>query len=152
MIQGYETFLMKLVKVSIATMDQKEIYEYMEGEVRSFAEMTPQRLQNLETNVILEMSQEQSQRMVERNDLALKAMERYYSYAPELRPFAKPLLVNILKAMGFEDADRLLPEGAPDVPRDESGKPAETPPQLSGAVEGMGNSNSRGANQHQEAV
>ena len=90
--------------------------------------------------------------MVERNDLALKAMERYYSYQPDLRPFAKPLLVNILKAMGFEDAERLLPEDAPDVPRDEMGKPVETPPQLSGAVEGMGNSNSRGANQYQEGV
>lgn len=152
MVQGYEEFLMKLVKVCIVTMDRKEVYEYMEGDIRSFAEMDPTRLQDLDTNVALEMSQEQSQRMVERNDLALKTMERYYSYQPDLRPFAKPLLVNILKAMGFEDADRLLPEDAPDVPRDEAGKPVETPPQLSGAVEGMGNSNSRGANQYQEGV
>ena len=84
------------------------VYEYMEGEVRAFAEMDPQRLQHLETNVTLEMSQEQSQRMVERNDLALKAMERYYSYAPDLRPFAKPLLVNILKAMGVKSSFRIF--------------------------------------------
>jgi hypothetical protein len=152
MIEGYEVFLMKLVKVGAATLDEAEVYEYMEGDLKSFATMDPGRLHQLEVDVTLEMAQDQSQRTIERNDLGLKTMERYFSYQPDIRPFVRPMLVNLLKALKFDEAESLLPEGAPDVPRDDTGKPVETPPQLTGAVEGMGNSNSRGANQYQAGV
>jgi len=152
MIEGYEQYLTKLVKVGAATMDAEEVYEYMEGRIKAFATMSPERVQHMEVDASVEMAQNQNQRTIERSDLALKALERYFAYAPDLRPFAKPLLVKILEAMGYEDAEVYFPEGAPDVPRDEVGKPLETPPQLSGAVEGMGSSNSRGANQYQGGV
>lgn len=152
MIEGYEDHLVKQVKVGAASLDEAEVYEYMEGNVKSFATMDPARLDNIEADVKLEMAQDQSQRTVERNDLALKTMERYFSYQPEMRQFARPMLSRLLEALGFEDAETLLPEGAPDVPRDESGRPIETPPQLTGSIQGMGNSNSRGANQYQTGV
>jgi hypothetical protein len=151
-VRGFEEHITKQVKLAMATTNEKEVYEYLEGDVKHFQEMTPEKLQNLAVDVTVEMAQEQSQRALERADMALKTIERYFSYGPELRPFVKPMLENILKALSYENADNYLPEDAPDVPRDDTGKPVETPPQLSGAVQGQGNSNSGGANQHQKGI
>lgn len=151
-VESYEEHLLKLVKIDTATMDQEEVFEYMEGEVRSFATINPQELENLTVNVTVQISQEQGQRAIEKADLALKTMDRYFQYPPELRPFVKPMLKHIVKALGYENADEYLPEEAPDVPRDEEGAPVDGNQQASDQVRGMGNSNQTGANQHQEGA
>ena len=151
-VESYEEHLTKLVTIEAATLDQKEVYEFMEGDIRSFAEMNPRDLQNLAINVTVQLSQEQGQRAIERADLALKTMDRYFMYPPEMRPFVKPMLKEIVKALGYENADEYLPEDAPDVPRDEQGKPVDGNQQASDAARGMGNSNQTGANQFQEGA
>lgn len=152
-VEQFEEHLTKLVAIECATLDQKEVFEYMEGDVRTFAEMNPRDLQNLSTNVTIEVSQEQGQRQIERADLALKSMDRYFAYPPEMRAFVKPMIREIIKALGYENADEYLPDQAPDVPRDEEGMPNDKALQNSGmsdAVRGKGNSNQQGANQYTE--
>lgn len=150
-VESFEEHLTKLIAIESATLDQKEVYEYMEGDVRSFAQMNPRDLENLSTNVKIEISQEQGQRAIERADLALKTMDRYFTYPPELRPFVKPMLREIVKALGYENADEYLPEQAPDIPRDEEGEPMDKTQQgLTETVRGMGNSNQTGANQYSQ--
>jgi len=151
-VKGIEENLEKLVAVNVATLDTQEVFEYMEGEVRHFAELDPRHLENLNVNVSVELSQNQGQRAIERADLALKTMDRYFAYPPELRPFVKPMMKHIVRALGYENADDYLPEEAPDVPRDEAGAPVDGNSQASAAVRGMGNSNQTGANQYQEGV
>ena len=63
-IEQFEEHITKLVAIECATLDQKEVFEYMEGDIRSFAEMNPRDLENLSTNVTIEVSQEQGQRQM----------------------------------------------------------------------------------------
>ena len=152
-VETFEEHLTKLVTIECATLDHNQVFEFMEGDVRTFAEMNPRDLENLSTNVTVEVSQEQGQRQIEKADLALKSMDRYFAYPPEMRPFVKPMIKEIVKALGYENADEYLPDQAPDVPRDEEGQPLDKKQQgMSEAVRGMGNSNQTGANQFTEGT
>lgn len=167
-VRGFEEHLTKLVKISMATLEEPEIFEYMEGDVASFGVITPEMVENLETDARVILSQNQDQRTLEKANMALQTQERYFNYAPEIRPWVRPLLVEILAAMGYEKIDELLPQEAPQDPRAEAemmklmadaqgtgggGSGGAAPPKqdsIGPAVQGMGNSNPQGQNQYQQ--
>ena len=159
-VRGFEEHLTKLVKVSVATLDAPEVYEYMEGDISAFATMTPESVKDLEMNVTVLLSRDQGQRAIEKAQLALTVQERYFNYSPELRVPARPMLKRMLDAMGYENTDELLPQEAPPDPRQEAeimkllsdgaGAPPAAGANTQGAVQAMGNSNQAGANQYQQ--
>ena len=161
-VRGFEDHLNKMVKISMATMEPIEVYEYMEGDVRNFATMTEEKIRNLEVDARVILSRDQGQRAIEKANLALQTQERYFSYPSEMRPFTRPMLVRILDALGYEKVDELLPEEAPPDPRTEaeimklisdseaSGGPEKD--RIDGATQGMGNSNPQGQNQYQQSA
>ena len=159
-VRGFEEHLTKLVKLTINTLDEPEVFEYMEGDVRSFAEMTPEMIEKLDVNVAVILSQNQGQRAIEKSNMALQTQERYFQSAPEMRPFSRPLLKQILDALGYENTDELLPEMAPPDPMQEAemqkllsdgaGAPPAAGANTEGAAAAMGNSNTQGANQYQQ--
>ena len=161
-VRGFEEHLTKLVKVSMATMEQPEVYQYMEGDVQQFATMSPDMVKELDMNVTVILSRDQGQRAIEKAQLALQVQERYFNYPPELRTFTRPMLKRMLDAMGYENTDELLPQEAPPDPRQEAeitkllqdgaGAPPAAGANTEGAVQAMGNSNQAGANQYQRQV
>jgi len=169
-VKGLESHITKLVKLAMSTMDQEEVFEYMEGDVSAFATMTPEMIKDLEVNACVVLSQDQGQRAIEKANLALQTQERYFNYPPEMRPFVRPMLKRILDAMGYENSDELLPQEAPPDPRQEAemmklmndaqgggggGAQGAPPPPKDGmqaAAEGMGNSNPQGQNQFQQST
>lgn len=161
-VRGFEEHLTKLVQVSMATMDEEEVFEYMEGDVRAFGVMTPEAIRDIGINVRVMLSQDQGQRAIEKANLALQTQERYFQSPPEMRPFMRPMLKRILDAMGFEKTDELLPAEAPPDPKTEAeiakmlgdnAAQGESPAPTDGvaaATAGMGNSNPQGMNQYQQ--
>lgn len=161
-VRGFEEHLTKLVQVAMATMDEEEVFEYMEGDVRAFGVMTPEAIQDIGINVRVMLSQDQGQRAIEKANLALQTQERYFQSPPEMRPFMRPMLKRILDAMGFEKTDELLPQEAPPDPKTEAeiakmlgdnAAQGESPAPTDGvaaATAGMGNSNPQGMNQYQQ--
>ena len=161
-VRGFEEHLTKLVQVSMATMDEEEVFEYMEGDVRAFGVMTPEAIRNIGINTKVILSQDQGQRAIEKANLALQTQDRYFQSPPEMRPFIRPMLKRILDAMGFERTDELLPQEAPPDPKTEAeiakmlgdnasaAENANEPKDgVSAMAAGMGNSNPQGANQYQ---
>ena len=154
--------LFKLVKITATTLDEAEVFEYMEGDVKAFGVMEPETIRKMEMDVTVILSRDQGQRAIEKANLALQTQERYFMSAPEMRPFMRPLLKRILDALGYEKTDELLPEEAPADPRQEAemmkllSDGAGAPPEGGGNVEGaaavMGNSNQAGANQYQRQM
>jgi hypothetical protein len=146
-IEFLEENLDKLVLVALATLDEDEVYEYMEGDVRNFGLMSPEDLRSLDVNVTVVLTQQKGQRELERNELILKIVERYLMYPTFMRPFVKPAMERMLLALGVEETDQYLPEEAPDMP-------VETPAAGEGdgstevSTAGMGNSNTAGRNQN----
>ena len=167
-VRGFEEHLAKLIKVSMATMDEAEVYEYMEGDVSAFAEMTPEMIAELEMNCKVILSQDQGQRAIEKANLALQVQERFLQHPPEIRPFSRPMFKRILDALGYENTEELLPEAAPADPKSEAeimklmadaqgtgggggeGQAPEAGDQIAAQVQGMGNSNPQGENQYQQ--
>ena len=145
----------------MATMDEEEVFEYMEGDVRAFGVMTPDAIRNIGINTRVILSQDQGQRAIEKANLALQTQDRYFQSPPEMRPFIRPMLKRILDAMGFERTDELLPQEAPPDPKTEAeiakmlgdNAAAQVMPMakdgVSAATAGMGNSNPQGMNQYQ---
>ena len=162
-VRGFEEHLTKLVQVSMATMDEEEVFEYMEGDVRAFGIMTPDAIRDIGINVRVILSQDQGQRAIEKANLALQTQDRYFQSPPEMRPFIRPMLKRILDAMGFEKTDELLPPEAPADPKTEAeiakmlgdnaaqggGESPEPTDGVAAATAGMGNSNPTGMNQYQ---
>jgi len=159
-VRGFEEHLTKLIKVSMATMEEEEVFTYMEGDITSFAVMTPEMIKDLDMDVTVVLSRDQGQRAIEKAQLALSVQERYFNYPPELRVSARPMLKRMLDAMGYENTDELLPQEAPPDPRQEAeimkllsdgaGAPPAAGANTQGAVQAMGNSNQAGANQYQQ--
>ena len=160
-VRGFEEHLTKLVQVAMATMDEEEVFEYMEGDVRAFGIMTPDAIRNIGINTKVILSQDQGQRAIEKANLALQTQDRYFQSPPEMRPFIRPMLKRILDAMGFERTDELLPQEAPPDPKTEAeiakmlgdnaaqGEANAPKDGVSAATAGMGNSNPQGMNQYQ---
>jgi len=160
-VRGFEEHLTKLVQVAMATMDEEEVFEYMEGDVRAFGVMTPDAIRNIGINTKVILSQDQGQRAIEKANLALQTQDRYFQSPPEMRPFIRPMLKRILDAMGFERTDELLPQEAPPDPKTEAeiakmlgdnaaqGEANAPKDGVSAATAGMGNSNPQGMNQYQ---
>lgn len=160
-VRGFEDHLTKLVQVAMATMDEEEVFEYMEGDIKAFAVMTPDAVRDLGINTKVILSQDQGQRAIEKANLALQTQDRYFQSPPEMRPFIRPMLKRILDAMGFERTDELLPQEAPPDPKTEAeiakmlgdnaaqGESPAPTDGVSAAASGMGNSNPQGQNQYQ---
>ena len=161
-VRGFEDHLTKLVQVSMATIDEEEVFEYMEGDVRAFGVMSPDAIRDIGINVRVILSQDQGQRAIEKANLALQTQDRYFQSPPEMRPFMRPMLKRILDAMGFEKTDELLPPEAPADPKSEAeiakmlgdnaaqgGESPEPTDGVQAATAGMGNSNPQGMNQYQ---
>ncbi len=160
-VRGFEDHLTKLVQVAMATMDEEEVFEYMEGDIKAFAVMTPDAVKDLGINTKVILSQDQGQRAIEKANLALQTQDRYFQSPPEMRPFIRPMLKRILDAMGFERTDELLPQEAPPDPKTEAeiakmlgdnaaqGESPAPTDGVSAAASGMGNSNPQGQNQYQ---
>jgi hypothetical protein len=163
-VRGFEEHLTKLVQVTMATIDEEEVFEYMEGDVRSFGVMTPDAIRNIGINTRVILSQDQGQRAIEKANLALQTQDRYFQSPPEMRPFIRPMLKRILDAMGFEKTDEFLPAEAPADPKTEAeiakmlgdnaaqggGESPAPRDGVSAAASGMGNSNPQGMNQYQQ--
>ena len=161
-VRGYEDHITKLVQVAMATFDEEEAYEYLEGDVRELAVMSPEMIEKIDINVRVVLSQDQGQRAIEKATLALQTQERFFQSPPEMRPFMRPMLKRILDAMGFENTEELLPPEAPADPKTEAeimkmmgdnaaqGESPQPKDGVAAAASGMGNSNPAGANQYQQ--
>jgi hypothetical protein len=159
-VKGFEDHISKLVKITATVLDQEEVYEYMEGEVKAFGKMSPEYIKKMDIDVAVILSQDQGQRAIEKANLALQTQQRFFESPPEMRPYIRPMLKRILDALGYEKTDELLPEDAPPDPRQEAemmklmsdgaGAPSQSGANTEGMASVMGNSNPQGANQFQQ--
>ena len=58
-VKGFEDHISKLVKITSTVLDEEEVYEYMEGDVKSFGRMSPEYIKKMEMDVSVILSQDQ---------------------------------------------------------------------------------------------
>ena len=111
-ISSDEDHLTKLVLITIVTLpeNQKETFEFADGDSRQAAELDAAEIRSLRMHVTLVMSQKHEEQMVERAQTALAAQEKYFlQLSPEVRAAMRPLLLEILTSLGYKDVEALLP-------------------------------------------
>ena len=123
-VRGFEDNLYKLVKITMSTMDQEEVFRFMDGETSRFETIRPEDVRNLEVSVTLVMSQKQGQREMQAANIALQVQERYLNTPNEIKPFRRPLFEKVMAVLGYDDMDLLLPDV--EMPPEAGGGPEQT--------------------------
>ncbi|MDP1581504.1 MAG: hypothetical protein Q8M02_14625 [Candidatus Didemnitutus sp.] len=124
-VRGLEEHVLKLVQIAMATIPENavELYEFTEGKTLRLGQMTAKDIRSIEVNVRLRLSQQQNEIDITRAETALAVQERYWATPPVLQMSVRPLLTEILTALGYKNVDELLP-----LPQPMEQEPIAPPP------------------------
>ncbi len=114
-IRGFEDHLSKLVKITMATLDEEEAFRYLEGGETHFGRMTPDDIRNMEIEVELVLSQNQGRQKAEAAKMALNTQKEYLATPDALKQYVRPLYEKILVSLGYDNTNELLPEVSTDA-------------------------------------
>jgi len=112
LISSWEEHITKLVLITVQTLpqNQKETYEYTEGDQRKSALIQAIDIKQLTIHVSIVMGQNQEEKDIERAKTALDVQEKYFGQInPQVRLVMRPLLVEILGDLGYDNPEDLLP-------------------------------------------
>ncbi len=111
-VRGYSELLDALVALTLATLDEDEVFEVLEGEATFLRQMTAQEIGSIDMDVSIVMTQNEGGRMIENARAAIETQQYYFNLLmtnPQLALKSRPMCVIILRELGFPDADALLP-------------------------------------------
>lgn len=108
-IEGYEDHLTKLVKVLLATMNPEEAYTYLEGDQTQVGFITQESVRDMAVNAKLVVGQDNSTQRLQEKQLVLQTVTQYLSYPPQVQAVVRPVMKQMLFALGQDDVDNLLP-------------------------------------------
>jgi len=111
-VRGYSELLSDLVYLTIDTIEPREVYEVTERDTVYLREMNVEDIRSIDFDVTLVMSQNEGGRKIENARAALETQQFYLDLLmknPDMARVSRPLLVSILRELGFADSDTLLP-------------------------------------------
>ncbi len=120
-ISGLTDHLTKLVRLLMATMDEEEVYVFLEGDAKKVGVLLASRVQDIEVDAKLIIAPDQTSRTLEINTLSMQIVEKYANYMatmPWIIPMVRPLMKSSLYLLGHDNVDELLPvpPGIPTTP------------------------------------
>lgn len=120
-ISGLEDHMTLLVRLLLETMDEVEVYTFLEGDKRQAAAIEAARVRDFLIDAKLVINSEQSAKTIEINRLTLEIIDKYATYlmtAPWMIPMVRPLMKSSLFMLGHDNVDTLLPmpPGIPPMP------------------------------------
>lgn len=108
-IAGIEDHLTKLVQILLATMNPKEVYTYLEGEVAQLGFITEDSVRDLLVNAKIIVSNEGGSQKMQEQQLTLQTITQYMTYPPQMQAVVRPVMKKILFLLGHDDVETLLP-------------------------------------------
>jgi hypothetical protein len=108
---GYEALGKKLVQLTAALMpqNQKETFQFFEGEDVLTGTMTAQDIAGIDVDVRLVIKKKFTTEVRRKSEQALAIATAYIMLPPEVRIVFRQLYVDQYQALGYNDADRILP-------------------------------------------
>jgi hypothetical protein len=127
-----EKALLYAVKLIYANFERDEVFSYFEGDRQRARTLAASRVRDLEFNVRLLLTRSKQRESLESAGQALDLHARYVALPePEKGP-ARPLFVQALKGLGFEQADAIIRPPRREKPMEKGTLPDE----LAGAIAG----------------
>lgn len=106
---GLEKSLLYAVKLIYANMNRDEIFTYFEGEAQKVGTLEATRIKDLDMNVRLLLTRFKQRDNIEQSEKAITLVTQQYLPLPEPEKGAvRPLFVQAVKAMGFDQADTIV--------------------------------------------
>jgi len=123
-VRCYTSLLKDLVYLTLDTIDENEVYEVTERETTHLRQMPAERIRSIDFDVSIIMGQNEGGRQIENARAALETQTHYFDALmrnPDMAKAFRPLLVSILRALGYPDADSLIPDygNSPSAPIEE---------------------------------
>lgn len=121
---GLQLVLDDVLGITVANLDKKEVFEYLEGDTRALDEITPEEVKNLKLNVRLLLTRYRGEQQLQSNMQAAALVKEFYTLLPEVQQRVAPFYRQMLKALQVKDADTvimplpLVAPGAGGVPAD----------------------------------
>lgn len=105
---GIEELVHQCVLVTMANLDEDEVFEFFEGSAPEMAVMSPAEINNLDLNIRLEMTRYHAEQQLQQNLQAATIVREFYSLPPMIQAQTVEFYVNILKSFQIQNAERYL--------------------------------------------
>lgn len=100
-----------LLRLLAAGMEEAEIYQFFEGEVRTVEEIRPDEIEGLDFVAEMELTRYKNEQTLYQNMSAIDLVDKFYLEHPQKQALLLPMYRNILKLYGVDHADRFLQPG-----------------------------------------
>jgi hypothetical protein len=139
---GLEKALLYAVKLIYANFDRDEVFTYFEGDDQRARTLEAARVQNLDLNVRLLLTRFKQRESLDSAQKAIDVHARYIGLPEPEKGAARPLYVQALKGLGFDQADAIIRQQAeapaPGKAGGPRGDPAGDPMEAIAAAMGAG--------------
>lgn len=110
-IVGVEDHLTKLVQIALATMNEQEVFTYLEGDRTQMGFITSDSVRDFVVNAKLIVGSDDTTATLQKQQLTLQTVKDYMAYAavPQMQAIIRPVMKEILFTLGHDDVDSLLP-------------------------------------------
>lgn len=101
------------IKLIYRHHNQAETFSYLEGDHPEVVTISPEDVANLEMNVRLTLTRFRNREMRENAKIAQDAFAQYLQFPPEDRESIRPFTVDVIRSVGFDDAEHIVPRPVP---------------------------------------
>jgi len=108
-VAGIEDHVTKLFQIALATMDEEEVYTYLEGEQNQTGFITKDSVRDFLVNAKLIVAKDSSTQALQEQQMTLATIREYMSYPPQFQVIVRPVMKQILFLLGHDDVETLLP-------------------------------------------
>lgn len=114
--ESIEPAISLCIKLIYRHQDRAETFTYLEGDHPEVFTISPEDVENLEMNVRLTLTRFRNREMRENAKIAQDAFAQYLQFPPEDREAVRQFTVNVIRSVGFDDAEHIVPRTAVESP------------------------------------
>lgn len=103
------------VNLLLANMDRDETFAWGEGKDAELVKISKKDVRKIRLDVAITMSQSQSQQKLQATQVAISILQGYLALPEQEKTAARPLFVEALKTLDFNNADQIIRDAAVDA-------------------------------------
>jgi hypothetical protein len=103
------------VNLLLANMDRDETFAWGEGKDAELVKVNKKDVRKIRLDVAITMSQSQSQQKLQATQVAIGILQNYLALPEQEKTAARPLFVEALKTLDFNNADQIIRDAAVDA-------------------------------------
>lgn len=116
LIPGVQEAVEMFFKITVANLDQDEVFDFFRDGQRVFDTMKPKEVQSLDFTVEIELTTYKGEQELVQRQSALDIIERFYSWPIAIQQRVAPLVLDTLKLLQIPNAEQIIDPMDPQMP------------------------------------